>query len=471
MDRSFDRQALARVPLAEAVLTLARWALGIDLLREAYQDNRGRCHDRLLAFPAFVRILFDCLSGPWQSARAGLVKAKDQGRLPVSLKAFYEKLKNTPVAVSLALFRAAMRRLRAVLPDDRPGCPDSLRCFTCLLMDGKVVKHVCRRLKQLRLCCVNACKLLGPRSLVVADRWSGLLVDLVVELDGEANEVKRVDDLLCQVKASVGGLFLIVGDRAFGVFKVCAAILHRGGQFLVRQHGLTQFVPDEQRAAVQTTDRFGRTVVQRWGWLTVGKATKNKPRPQIETRQITVQRQTTTLVLISSLLDAAAYPVDDLLDAYLARWDIEGMFQSVTEVFNLRHLFSTHPRGMLVQLVLAFLMHNIVQVVKKIIALEQGRDERRVSTEMLFRDIQEELISVTRMLSVEAVDEQIRDFPTPQAVWEYLRPLLKGCWCDRWQKSNYRPRNPAKPVVPKPAKMRQRKAHDSVQRILERCPG
>ena len=325
MDDSFERQVLARLPLAEATLTIARWALDVPGLHQAYEDHRGRCYTGLLSFPTFVDILFDCFSGHWPSARACLLKTQDDGRLPVSLKAFYDKLKNTPVDVSLAFFRTAMARLRQLLPDHRPDCPASLRHLHCLLLDGKVIKHVCRRLKQLRLCRPTACKLLGPRSLVVADRWSGLLLDLVVELDGEANEIKRVGDILQQIQASVVGPFVIIGDRAFGVYKVCAQIVagESGGQFLVRQHGSSQFVPDASRAAVYSTDRFGRPVVQRWGWLTRGQATKTKTRPLLPVRQITVQRDTTDLVLLTSLVDEQAYPVDDLLEAYLARWDIE----------------------------------------------------------------------------------------------------------------------------------------------------
>jgi hypothetical protein len=293
MDGSFERTVLARLPLAEAVLTLMRWILYSSLLSSTYENYRGRCHDRLLTFPTFVHLLLDCLSHPCASARALLVKAKDNAQLPVSLKAFYDKLKNTPVAVSLGLFRAAAQRLRAVLPDYRPGCPVSLQRMTTLLMDGKVVKHVCRRLKQLRLARTTACKLLGPRTLVLAEHWSGLLYDLVADLDGEVNEVKYVAQLLQRVAVTVTGPWLIVGDRAFGIFQVCKDILDKHGHFLLRQHGVTRFFADPDRPVVRSIDRFGRPVVQQWGWIVRGKETKTKPQEEIYVRQITVQRDTT----------------------------------------------------------------------------------------------------------------------------------------------------------------------------------
>jgi hypothetical protein len=38
------------------------------------------------------------------------------------------------------------------------------------------------------------------------------------------------------------------------------------------------------------------------------------------------------VILVTGLLDAAAYPAEDLLALYLARWGIERVFQQITEV-------------------------------------------------------------------------------------------------------------------------------------------
>jgi hypothetical protein len=464
MTDSFQRHILTRLPLAEAVLSLWGWLCGTEALEETYDANRGRCHTRLLRFPDFVSILFTCLSRPWKSARDGLLHARDEGRLPVSFKAFYDKLRKTPVKVSLGFFRWCSARLRQVVGKYQANCPISLRSFTTLLMDGTVVKHVQRRLKQLRYDGVNACKLLGPRSLVLADRWSGLLYDLVADLDGEANEVKYVSDMLLQLRETVTGPWLLVGDRAFGVYKVADAVLGAGGAFLFRQHGCTTFLADTRHPPERTTDRFGRTVVQEWGWILRGK--RGPQQERLSVRRLTVLRARESLVLLTSLTDSLAFPADDLLDSYLARWDIEGMFQKVTEQFGLRHLFSTSPEGMLFQLVLGFLMHNVVQAVKLIVAEEAGVVDKAVSTEMLFRDVVEELISVTHLLTEPEVVALVEPFATGEEVLEHLRRLLRGCWKERWRKARHAPRDPSKPVRPKITKRRQKKSHDSVYRIL-----
>ena len=306
------------------------------------------------------------------------------------------------------------------------------------------------------------------------------------DLDGEANEVKHAAALLQRIPASlpaaptvatanasaaVAAPWLIVADRAFGIFQVCQNIVELGGHFMLRKHGMTQFVSDPERPARHSTDRFGRPVVEEWGWVVRGKETKTDMRAGVAVRQITVQRDAASFVALTSLLDAERYPADDLLDGYLARWNIENVFQQVTEVFHLRNLISSAPRGMLFQLVLTFLMYNVVQALKQTVAQEQQRDVQEISTATLFRDIQEELVSLKRVTGTSAVIDQIERiaaFPTATQVRERLRQLLTGCWCNRWQKANYRRRDPSKQVAAKPAKLRQRKSHDSVQRVLQR---
>lgn len=465
-DGRLDREVLKRLPLAQAVLHAFAWALQTNDLNEVYDQNRGRCHERLLSFPSFVKILFSCLTGPWKSARSGLLKAEEEGELPVSLKAFYDKLKKTPVEVSLGLLRHVASRLRQIASYQHPDCPVSLRNMTCLIMDGKVIKHVCRRLKELRLSEANACKLLGPRSLVVAERWSGLLHDLVVDLDGEANEVKHTGALLHQIRATLDGPFLIIGDRAFGIFKVCAQTIEQQGHFLFRKHETTVFIEDSSQSAIESTDQFGRKVQQHFGCLTRGKSGPSRER--IAVRKIVVTRDQEPLTLITSLTDAQAYPVDNLLDSYLARWNVENLFQQITQTFQLRHLFSTQPQGMLLQLVLTLLMYNVIQIVKCILSVKAKQPLESISTTMLFRDVQEELISVTRVLTAESVSSLIETFAMAELTRRKLEELLASTWRPSYCKANYKPRDPTRQRKTPPSKLRQTKPHDSVIRILNR---
>ena len=43
------RDTLARLPLAEAVLTLWRWVADAGSLDQIFDDNRGRCYEKVLS--------------------------------------------------------------------------------------------------------------------------------------------------------------------------------------------------------------------------------------------------------------------------------------------------------------------------------------------------------------------------------------------------------------------------------------
>jgi hypothetical protein len=472
MEDSFDRKVLDRLPLAEAVLLVMQHVFDDQMLTAVFDQHRAArpsekrkgVPPQRLMFPEFVRLLWDGLTGPRSGIRAELLKAKEEERLPISLIGVYQRLSRVPVELSLSLFREAAARLRELVPMTDETPPQSLSNFDVEVLDGKVIKHVQRKRPELRLDQDNAMRLLGGSVLVARNRWTGLADNLVLHPDGEANDITFVPALLDSMPPTQKRR-LYVADRAFGVFEIARQFGLHQAEFLLRKHGQTKFIPDPDRDPVHSKDRFGRPVVQQWGWITRGKQTKRQPAERIAVRQITVTRDSQTLTLFTSLLDADAFPVDVLLDTYLDRWDIEKMFQTTTEVFGLRQLVSSSAEGTLIQFVLCTLIYNVIQLIKRYVAESQDLPEQSISSEMLHQDVSEELISAARMLPAQSVAETSESTAT---IIERLHALLDDQWHLSWQKSNDRPRDPSRPPKPKPELKRQTKPHDSVHRILKR---
>jgi hypothetical protein len=103
-------------------------------------------------------------------------------------------------------------------------------------------------------------------------------------------------------------------------------------------------------------------------------------------------------ILLTDLLDAAQYPATALFDLYLARWGIERVFQQITEVFHLRTLIGTTPQGTVFQLAFCLLLYNLVQVVRAYVATAQARPVPSISTELLFDDVQRQLVAFTELV-------------------------------------------------------------------------
>ena len=78
------RDTLARLPLAEAVLTLWRWVADSGSLDQIFDDNRGRCYEKILSFSLLVYLIRDALLEYGGSGRKSFDEAKDRGELETS---------------------------------------------------------------------------------------------------------------------------------------------------------------------------------------------------------------------------------------------------------------------------------------------------------------------------------------------------------------------------------------------------
>lgn len=459
----FERQALDRLPLAQACLTVLDQALRPEDLARLYDRNRGRGYEAELSFGRFIAVLRDCLLGPNTSARPALPEAADRGDLPVSMKAFYDELGHLNPAVGSALLAHAHDRLKSPLPagvtSPLPAC---LLGFTVLAIDGKAVKHVPRRLRPLRLDRQTACRLLGGEALVAVDPGTGLPLDMHTDLDGEAGE----GPLFCPPPARLSGRTrnpLLVAGRGFGMFEYAQASRDAGFHFVLRRHGNTTFVPDPAAPAVTTTDRHGRAVTDEAGWLARGKDQAEK----LPARRVTVGRDKESLRLVTSLTQAAEYPAVDIAEVYRHRWDIERVFSDITTTFGLRHLIGTRPEAGLFQAAFCLVLCGAVCAARHHIAAAQRRAAESVSLEMLWRDVRADLTAAFRMIPVRRLVERIERGMTTEQARARLAELLGACWKTAWAKANIREFDPTKTST-KPAKVRHKKGHDSVHRVLKK---
>jgi hypothetical protein len=449
-------EILARMPLAEAVLLLWCWLADPEHLQSIYQRGRGRTYQKVISFSLMVQLIADALLQHKGSARQSFVRAQASQELPASIRAAYGKLRRLPVELSMAFLAACYQRLRPLYPTPaRPRLPASLADFQVIVLDGKAIKRVTKRLKPLR---GMPGGLLGGRALVALDLVSGLVTAMQAHPDGEANEVRFVADLLPEVRQRVPGVRLWMADGAFCDLVNAARFTQQGDHFLVRYHPKVPFFPDPARESGSGTDRQGRRYVQQWGWL---GSPHSRQRRYV--RRITLLRPgDKDVVLVTDLLDAQAYPAEDLLELYLLRWGIERIFQQVTEVFGLQGLIGGSPQAGLFQFAFCLVLYNLIQVVRAYVAAAAQRDRETVSTEILFEDVRREMIAWNVMIQPAATVAywETQGPWTWSQVKQRLHRLLGSVWTDRWIKTPSTKRRPA-------AQRARTRTHASVYRILQ----
>ena len=146
------RLVLDRLPLADAVLTLMAYALDPDTLRDIF---RHAPRSVLRAGPLLPDLrAADRRRPPAASGQRPpeLRRAQEQGTLPTSVEAVYGKLRRIPLSLSLGFLEGACARIRELSPPTAAAwqAPESLRELNPVILDGKTIKKVAKRLKATR---------------------------------------------------------------------------------------------------------------------------------------------------------------------------------------------------------------------------------------------------------------------------------------------------------------------------------
>jgi hypothetical protein len=446
--------AWARLPLAEAALAVWRFVFDERRLNDLWEQHRGRNYQRVISFATMTHLIADALLQYEGSGRRSFEKNSEAGQLDASFQAAFGKLGRLPLPVSEALLSHGTLAVRELLPAgmSRP-LPASLRAFTAVLLDGKALKRVARRLKPLR---GVAGGLLGGKAVAALDWATGLVVAVHTHPDGDASERPLVEGLLAHTDALPAGPRLFVGDRNYCDLVQAERFTARpGDHFLVRLHGGTGFTPDPARGPRTGTDRAGRAYEETWGWL--GSAS-NKRRRYVRRIHLRRPGEGEDLILVTSLKDADAYPAADLLWLYHQRWDIERAFQKVTEVFGLRRLIGGTPQACIFQFAFCLLLSNIMQLLRGYIAEAQGLEAEEVSLEKLFDDVQRELVACQVVYTPAEVVGHFEAGLSAAALRGWMRERLRGVWSATWEQS-------ARQARQEPQRNRKR-THNSVYRIL-----
>ena len=164
MDVAGMQKQWTGIPLAEAVVQVFRHIGDDARLQAIFDENRGRCYDKVIRFPDLVTLIGDALLEYGGSGNQSFARARETGELQASKEAAYGKLGRLPIPLSQAFLSDLSHSLRELFPvQSRRQPPACLRGFNTITMDGKAIKNVAKRLKPLRSVGGG---LLGGRALV-----------------------------------------------------------------------------------------------------------------------------------------------------------------------------------------------------------------------------------------------------------------------------------------------------------------
>lgn len=393
--KPLSRDICQRLTLADAVLALWSFVMETEFLEGHFERHRGRSFEDVVRFPVFVELIADALLRYQGSGRQSFQRARQTQTLPGCIEAVYGKLRRVPVSLSEGFLEDGTSRLRELRPTAQPATelPASRQDFTCVIVDGKTLKKVVKRLLVSR---GKAGKLHGGKLLVADVPAEGLVRSFAAHLDGEANDCQLMPDLIPRARRVIAGPRLWILDRQFCDLTQPQLLVQERDHFVIRFHPKNSFERDPQRIAVCSRDSEGRLLIDEWGWL--GRATSKHRR---YVRRSRLQRPgEEEVIVLTDLLDAQQYPASDLLAAYWQRWGIERVFQQITEVFHLQRLIGSTPQATIFQGAFCLMLYNLMQTVRQHVAAAQPQPcaPDSLSTEEIFRDVTRQLICVTELI-------------------------------------------------------------------------
>jgi len=443
-----------RAPLAESAFWLLRVACDPERLGSIWERFRGRAYERVLTFSTMVHLVSDALLHHRGSGRRTVETHQAEERLDASVAAVFGKLGRLPLAVSLAFLEESTAAVSNVLvPASGTEPPASLRAFHPVILDGKTIKRVEKRLKPVR----NASGgLIGGKALVGLDGRTGLAVAMEAHPDGDHSEQNLVPGLLERLRRRIPGVRLFIADQGFGNLVQAERFTAEGDHFVVRLHTRCTFTADLTRSARSGRDAEGRMVIETWG--TAG-GVGNRHRRSLRRIEL-IRPGEATITLITDLDDPDAYPATDLLAAYRNRHDIERVFQQTTEVFGLTRLIGTRPLAGLFQFSFCLLLYNLVQILRGYVATAADRPVEGVSSEKLFDDVRDQLVAWRVMIPIDQTEAYFATLMDMPGLTRHLTAILAQAWRPTWTKS---PPQPHRRVEHKST----RRTHASLQRILE----
>lgn len=207
---------------------------------------------------------------------------------------------------------------------------------------------------------------------------SGLLVDMLVH-PLYTHEAR----VACQLFRHLRRGDVLVGDRGFSSYVILARLLSRGAHAVMREH--------QARA---TDFRVGRRIArddriierpkppQRPHWLDAAEFARLPDRLRLRQVRYSIARdgyRTRTVVLVTTLLDPDAYPLDDLAALYGERWEAETCFRHLKQTLRMDVLRCKTVEGVQKELWQYGITYNLVRAIMVQGGLQQGVPPDRIS--------------------------------------------------------------------------------------------
>jgi IS4 transposase len=341
------------------------WIVDEPILNQLFQEAAAAQYTREWALEHFVQVMLDVACGFRPSPRAAWLRRR-LDRI-ASLSAFYRKLNRMELAIPIAVVRHTAQRARELIAAAGALMPESIPGYVSRILDGNALSGTEHRIEPLRD--LGAAGLPG-KALAIYEPASGLILELVLEENGHAQERSLLD----QIVVEPGQLW--IADRNFCVRTFLFRIQRTGAFFLVRRHA--QNLPFQELTPLEEKGRCATGMVLEQA---IAVADTELPGMVHRLRRIVLQLDQPTregdteIVLVTNLPEAVSAIA--CCDAYRERWQVERHFQTLTDLLHCEVPSLGYPRAALFGFSMSVVSGNALAVLKGNLRAVHGEEMAR----------------------------------------------------------------------------------------------
>jgi hypothetical protein len=428
-------------PLTVMTRALMEYALQPGPVDEMFERTATVQHTDKLLFSTVVDMMGLIVCGISDSVNSVYLSRREW--FPVAVTNVYQKLNGIELPVMQQLVRDNAARLSEVVVELGGTLPDLLPGFRVKILDGNCIAGSEHRIKELR---DIASAPLPGKTLNVFDPQLGLVIDVFPCEDGHTQERALLGPVLATVQAGE----LWIEDRNFcTVGWLRGVVLDRKAHVLVREHkNLPWTALAELRyvGRVETGEVWEQTVIltPEEGPVTTEDGTA------LKLRRIVIKLDTPTRdgeTELAVLTDLTAEQADALTLArlYLKRWQIETVFQVLTETLKCEHPQLGYPKAALFAFCVTLVAYNILSVIKAALRVVHGTE--KVQNEVSLHHVTTEIRETYRgmMIAIRPPDWLLFRSMSATELATVLRELATQVNLAKYKKAPTKPKKPKTP--------------------------
>jgi Transposase DDE domain len=291
---------------------------------------------------------------------------------------------------------------------------------------------------------------LPAQALAVLDPQRELVVDVFPEEDAHAQERSMLPQVLKMVQEGQ----LWIADRNFCTHGCLNEIAQKQAYFIVREHlniGWTELTSLQEKGKNDSG-----IVLEQKVQLNSGLIVR---RIVIRLKKPTRHEEKEVWLLTNLPEEVSALIVSDL---YLERWQVEKMFQVITDVFNCEIKTLGYPKAALFVFCMAIVAFNILSVVRG--AMKEIHGAEKIEAGLSSYYVVEEVQSNFRGMKVAILAEEWEPF-AQMSVMEFAKYLKEWARKVELKRFSSSPRGAKKPVKKK--RFDKKSPHIATFRLLD----